>query len=612
MTILAITSPSTQFFDTDGSALDAGYVYIGEVGMNPETHPIPVYWDAAGTQPAPQPIRTLNGYLSRSGSPAQIFTDTGYSITVRNKRGKLVISSKNGDAGSVIALAAQLSSGSGASIIGWIRNAVGAVFTTLAGWLNRQNNSLFDFMTAEQIADSQTATPSLDHTIAIQAWLATLGEGKTIYLPSGKFNFSSFLSTPLVNRARIYGDGSRRSILNYIGTSNNGDLLTIGNVSTPLTGLSLLGFSIDSSTDMTGGTAIRIQNHVGGSNVKDVSLGETNANRKLWDGIWFDNVNVMNYDGFRIYVKNEGLIVNGTASTDEGSDLWLDHGFILGGVNPIHCGGGFGGLYLGQVLAYGGTGCGMLIDQARANRSNREIVLSDECVLDGANSALLRINNPGGILIVDCNAFLSGAGFFSATPGDNIDIQSMPSGRLTIGSSHIKSAKRHGVKLGDNATFVTISNKTMITDCVGWGIFSDATNQNVSNQAKVTFNTAGQIHPNVQAFVQTGTGIGSTSGTITSSSGFLRYRLIGGVCECYSELTITNNGTGSGALIQILPFPMKHNCIGHGVVTTSGRTVNVRGDAVDGSNVSILHFDGTYPGTTGAVIRTWIKYEVQQ
>lgn len=91
MAALAITSPLPQFFDLDGKPLQGGRLYFGQVGQNPETSPITVYWDDALTQPAAQPIRTLNGYVQRSGKPAQVFSSVDYSLTVRDRRGQLIV-----------------------------------------------------------------------------------------------------------------------------------------------------------------------------------------------------------------------------------------------------------------------------------------------------------------------------------------------------------------------------------------------------------------------------------------------------------------------------------------------------------------------------------------
>jgi hypothetical protein len=93
--MLATQSPFPQYFGTDGSPLDAGRLYFGQVNQNPETAPITVYWDAAGTQPAAQPITTLNGYTYRNGTPAQVYANSDYSLTIRDRRGRLVLSSPN-------------------------------------------------------------------------------------------------------------------------------------------------------------------------------------------------------------------------------------------------------------------------------------------------------------------------------------------------------------------------------------------------------------------------------------------------------------------------------------------------------------------------------------
>lgn len=84
-----------QFFDADGSPLDNGSIYFGLVNQNPETNPIQVYWDADLTQPAAQPIKTLNGYISRAGTPARLFVNQNYSINVRNRKRELVYYSAN-------------------------------------------------------------------------------------------------------------------------------------------------------------------------------------------------------------------------------------------------------------------------------------------------------------------------------------------------------------------------------------------------------------------------------------------------------------------------------------------------------------------------------------
>jgi len=91
-----VTSPFTVFFDRSGDPLDAGYIYIGLPGINPEVAPITVYWDSSLTTTAAQPIRTLAGYPSRNGSPSGIFVNQSlYSILIKDKNGTLIYSNLN-------------------------------------------------------------------------------------------------------------------------------------------------------------------------------------------------------------------------------------------------------------------------------------------------------------------------------------------------------------------------------------------------------------------------------------------------------------------------------------------------------------------------------------
>ena len=93
MSASEIKQPFQYFADSDGTALEDGYIYIGVAGFNAETAPKLVYWDRELTIVAPQPLRTVNGRIVRSGAAAAVFTSLAYSITVRDKRKALVSSS---------------------------------------------------------------------------------------------------------------------------------------------------------------------------------------------------------------------------------------------------------------------------------------------------------------------------------------------------------------------------------------------------------------------------------------------------------------------------------------------------------------------------------------
>jgi hypothetical protein len=98
MSAIEVNPPFPVFSDIDGQPLENGYIWIGTVNLNPQTNPINVYWDAALTISATQPIRTLGGYPSNSGTPARFFVSADYSIRVMNRNGSTIYSSLNGNA----------------------------------------------------------------------------------------------------------------------------------------------------------------------------------------------------------------------------------------------------------------------------------------------------------------------------------------------------------------------------------------------------------------------------------------------------------------------------------------------------------------------------------
>lgn len=90
MPTLPVNPPFPLFTDADGQPLDDAYIYIGTANQNPVSNPVAVYWDAALTITAAQPIRTSGGYPVYNGSPARFFTAIDYSIQVRDKNGAFV------------------------------------------------------------------------------------------------------------------------------------------------------------------------------------------------------------------------------------------------------------------------------------------------------------------------------------------------------------------------------------------------------------------------------------------------------------------------------------------------------------------------------------------
>ena len=88
-----VKPPFQLFTDTAGDPVDGGNIYIGAANTDPVQNPIAVFFDAALSVPAAQPIRTIGGYPSRNGSAAALFCGSNYSISVRDKNGVEVFTS---------------------------------------------------------------------------------------------------------------------------------------------------------------------------------------------------------------------------------------------------------------------------------------------------------------------------------------------------------------------------------------------------------------------------------------------------------------------------------------------------------------------------------------
>lgn len=85
-------APYTAIADIDGSPLDAGFLFFGEYGKDPELFSIEVFWDADFTVPAAQPIRTRNGYPVRNGSPTKVYLKTAqHSIVIKNRNSAFIL-----------------------------------------------------------------------------------------------------------------------------------------------------------------------------------------------------------------------------------------------------------------------------------------------------------------------------------------------------------------------------------------------------------------------------------------------------------------------------------------------------------------------------------------
>ena len=196
-----IVSPFQQFFDTSGAPLANGQIFIGTAGLDAQSNPTPVYWDDAFTIPAPQPIRTLNGYPAWNGAPAKMFVNASdFSITVRDARNVLI-------------------------------------FSSLSEFSVNTGNSI-----ANVLDYGATGTGIADDTAAFIAAAAT---GKNVYAPTGTYLLSAGI-TLATNGQRLFGDGENKTVL---VPSGNFDVITLAEA-TDECGIDRMSFN---AASMTGG-----------------------------------------------------------------------------------------------------------------------------------------------------------------------------------------------------------------------------------------------------------------------------------------------------------------------------------------------------------------------
>jgi hypothetical protein len=284
MSALSIQVPFPVFQGRDGQPLENGYVWIGVANLNPQTNPVVAYYDAALTIPAAQPLRTLNGYISRAGTPAQIYVDgVNFSILVQDSKASMVYNFADGSGISP-----------NASGVVYDPAGTGAVATTVQAKL-RESVSVKDFgAVGDGVADD---------TAAFQNALGGYSTRRSVFVPAGTYLITSTLAMGVYKE--LIGESSQTSIINFDSSDSyciTGDAfssvenISLTNITSPLgTKTALSSYTPTTSNGWRNG---KIKN-VSATNFY-YGIGSTQG---LVQGLMFQNV----YERVRIYNANNGV-----------------------------------------------------------------------------------------------------------------------------------------------------------------------------------------------------------------------------------------------------------------------------------------------------------------
>lgn len=247
-----------QFADLDGQPLEAGKLYFGVDGGNPETQPIAIFWDKGLTQPAAQPVRTIGGYPSYFGTPANIYVSTAkYSLTVKDKNDRLL----RYVASAVFTLEDDLLSSSGGNFMNFNVGGTGAVTRSMASKVQEVKTAM-DFGALQDASTDATAD-----LIQMANDAVVMGRKVVMIPPNVKFDYYALMA----------GAPTGITFLNFSGIND----YTSAGETTRIAGL--IGTSV-AVNDMAWAIEDAHHPYFIGNNLG--TAGSTSAANRLYSNVW--------------------------------------------------------------------------------------------------------------------------------------------------------------------------------------------------------------------------------------------------------------------------------------------------------------------------------------
>jgi hypothetical protein len=455
--MLPVESPFKTYTGLDGKPLDNGYVYFGQPNQDPIAHPVTVYWDAAGTLPAAQPLRTVAGYIMNAGSPANVFFDGAYSELVQDAKLRQVFYSQTSDDFSVTKIVSNflssLATAVGAALIGWAN--AGTAITVEQGL-----NILYagsSHVSNPRFAGGAKGDGVTDDTTAIQA---AINSGGNVHFTAGAtYKVTSPLSLD-ISKGSLLGcgsvidaSGSATGALQVFSSATYGAQRLDRNWTHWIEGIAFEGNSLASQDLVTIGHAINL-------NCSEITFRNCGFRRGGKLVKFIDNAWRVNFDhcGFETPIS---YYLHFDSRANAGELMRFAHCWFVDGTNAYiylkegqwvfdTCsfpGGGIGGIQCVGAPHVVIRNCNIETQPAAANQYVVEGYGSSNIIVDGcivstngglANQALFVASDACGLRIQNCTLPLFGDDLRSET---NSGVR-----QLVAGNSLYVSARNNYVK----------------------------------------------------------------------------------------------------------------------------------------------------------------------
>lgn len=240
MSAQSVTEPIPQFHNRDGQPLDGGFIYVGQAGLDAQANQIQLYLDPALTIPFAQPVQTLNGYPSNGGAPVAFYAAVGdFSIKLLDAQGLLVLSAPNV---TTRLDAANLTGSISAALVSFLQAGAGAVARTVQDKL-RDTVSVFDFMTAAQIAAVKAPGFAADVTVPINAAISS--GAREVFFPQGGYLISAPINIGATSvGVSLVGAGRQSTVIRNTGAGTPA-VQSVGNAILNNTSIRIADMSIE-------------------------------------------------------------------------------------------------------------------------------------------------------------------------------------------------------------------------------------------------------------------------------------------------------------------------------------------------------------------------------